>query len=106
MAATESAILILGFIFWDADAFASSTSKAGCLSDQVNCRIDADGREREGNMETDEGRKVAMLFAGVVWLALGLRGFDRLDVAGIGDTQRAARLSRTRARRASPFVPG
>lgn len=61
MAATESAILILGFILWDADACASSTSKAGCLSDQVNCGIDVDSRECEDDMETDEGRKVVML---------------------------------------------
>ena len=53
-------------------------------------------------METDEGRRVAMLFAGVVWLlALGLGGFDRIDAAGLGDTQRAVRRSRTRAQRAS-----
>ena len=57
-------------------------------------------------METDEGRRVAMLFAGVVWLVLDLGGFDRIAVAGIGDTQRAARLSRTHAQRASPFAPG
>jgi len=36
-------------------------------------------------METDEGRKVAMLFAGIAWFALGLGGFGRIDVAGIGD---------------------
>ena len=61
MAAKESATLTLGFIFWDADTFASSTSKASCLPDQVNCGLDVDSLEREDDMETDEGRKVVML---------------------------------------------